>query len=155
MRPNLMRMASDLKNNEEGMADILAANEGLLRVTDTYKRIFESSDQSTTNGTAATASSSTSAPRTEGVNSTASGGVSSTSGGGDSGGDVLIDLAGLDFGPPPTPVIGGTTQDANLSSLIDDFGLLGTIANTLSIFCGYYNYVCVVGASDGKYPSCK
>ncbi|XP_064406419.1 ADP-ribosylation factor-binding protein GGA1-like [Halichondria panicea] len=126
MRPNLMRMASDLKNNEEGMADILAANEGLLRVTDTYKRIFESSDQAATNGMTETASGATSAPApsTEGVNSTASGGVNSTSGAGDSGGDVLIDLAGLDFGPPPTPVIGGATQDANLSSLIDDFGLL-------------------------------
>ncbi len=131
MRPNLMRMASDLKNNEEGMADILAANEGLLRVTDTYKRIFESSDQAATNGMTETASGATSAPApsTEGVNSTASGGVNSTSGAGDSGGDVLIDLAGLDFGPPPTPVIGGATQDANLSSLIDDFGLLGTLAN--------------------------
>ncbi len=120
-------MASDLKNNEEGMADILTANEGLLRVTDTYKLIFESSNDSTTNGTTVeTPPPSMSASTTQEANSTPGGEVSSAAGGGTEGGDVLIDLAGLDFGPPPTPVIGGATQDpANLSSLINDFGLLG------------------------------
>ncbi len=123
-----MRMASDLKNNEEGMADILAANEGLLRVTDTYKRIFESSNDSTTNGTTnETPPPTTSASTTQETNSTTEGVVNTASGGGTDDSDVLIDLAGLDFGPPPTPMSGGVvTQDsANLGSLIDDFGLLG------------------------------
>ena len=134
-----MRMAGSLKNNEEGMADILAANESLLRVTDTYKRIFEPSEGSTSNGataeqtsttTSATVTTTTTASAEGAVANTASGDVANSSaGGGASGGDVLIDLAGLDFGPPPTPVTGATTtttQDSNLSSLIDDIGLLGT-----------------------------
>ena len=129
-------MASELKNNEEGMAEILAANESLLRITDTYKHMFEEPAEtpgSTTNGTSTettvnssasavtlTTTSTTSAPPTAsggGANSISSAAGSS---------DVLIDLADLDFGPPPSGYTGSSSgQDGNLSSFLDDQGLLG------------------------------
>lgn len=150
MRPNLFRMASELKNNEEGMAEILAANESLLRITDTYKRIFEGDEEGATktNGTStettvnssASATTSTATPtnsvpptNTEGTGGVLSSGSSGATAAGNS--DVLIDLADLDFGPPPS----GSSQDGNLSSFLDNQGLLGecweTVAVVIDLVC--------------------
>ena len=40
MQPNLFRMASELKPKEEGMGEILQANDSLIRVIDRYKKIM-------------------------------------------------------------------------------------------------------------------
>ena len=40
MQPSLFRMASELKPKEEGMAEILQANDSLIRVMDRYKKIM-------------------------------------------------------------------------------------------------------------------
>ena len=114
------------------MADILAANESLLRITDTYKRIFEKPTETTTNGTSAETTvnssasvvTSTATPTTSAPTTATGGVVNSVSSGATAAGssDVLIDLADLDFGPPPS---GSSSQDGNLSSFLDDQGLLG------------------------------
>ena len=40
MQPNLFRMASELKPKEEGIGEILQANDSLIRVIDRYKRVM-------------------------------------------------------------------------------------------------------------------
>ena len=40
MQPNLFRMASELKPKEEGMGEILQANDSLIRVMDRYKKLM-------------------------------------------------------------------------------------------------------------------
>ena len=40
MQPSLFLMASELKPKEEGMAEILQANDSLIRVMDRYKKIM-------------------------------------------------------------------------------------------------------------------
>ena len=48
-------------------------------------------------------------------------------GGGGTGSDVLIDLADLNFGPPPTTAAGQDLANVSTSSsLLDDIGLLGS-----------------------------
>ena len=52
MRPNLFRMASELKQNEEGMSEILRLNDSLIRVMDHYKRVMGDDDAGTEGGSA-------------------------------------------------------------------------------------------------------
>lgn len=148
MRPNLFRMASELKQDEEGMAEILQTNETVTRVMDRYKGIFGeppatsmSTPSSSTNTATTTTASMTGATNT--VPSGATAGSEGATGGATSGAadkqdDVLIDLLDLDLGPPPssagggnlvsgsgTSLGGGSGSGTNLGSLLDDIGSLG------------------------------
>ena len=140
MRPKLFRMASELKENEEGMSDILRTNDSVLRVMDLYKNktsgfppLPSSNDgansneaskdtgsSSEDNKKAARQSSSSTEPATAtSAQNGATGGVS----------DVLIDLADLNFGTTPVSGAEGGAVDLNsslgLSSLMDDITALG------------------------------
>ena len=135
-------MASELKQDEEGMAEILQTNETVIRVMDRYKSIFGESPPSTT----ASSSTATNGTPSSSTTSTATGGsgttVTSSSGATAAGGagatasskqdDVLIDLLDLDLGPPPSGGGGGgggatgggnlaSGSGTNLGSLLDDF----------------------------------
>ena len=60
MRPQLFKMAGDLKEDEEGMATILQLNDSLIRVLDTYKQVMINGDTPpSTEAGAASATSST------------------------------------------------------------------------------------------------
>ena len=140
-------MASELKQDEEGMAEILQTNETVIRVMDRYKSIF---GEPTTNGTSTTSSTTTATTTTTASGTPSSGAVASGAEGGVAAGggasaskqdDVLIDLLDLDLGPPATivggganlssgsgtSVGGGSGSGTNLGSLLDDLGSLGTI----------------------------
>ena len=155
-------MASELKQDEEGMAEILQTNETVIRVMDRYKAIFgeppSSTSSSTTTSTTATTSSTSTA--TGGSATPAMSSSGATGGGGNIGegataaskqDDILIDLLDLDLGPPPSGGAGagggnlasgsgaslgggGAGNATNLGSLLDDFESLSK--NTHS------NYFC-------------
>lgn len=44
MRPQLFKMAGELRQDEEGMTDILQINDSLIRVLDKYKRVMVNGD---------------------------------------------------------------------------------------------------------------
>ena len=150
MRPNLFRMASELKQDEEGMAEILQTNETVIRVMDRYKSIFgepppsttASSSSTTTNGTPSSSTTSTATGGSGTIVTSSSGaagniGEGATAAAGGTGAtasskqdDVLIDLLDLDLGPPSSSVGGGgaagggnlaSGSGTNLGSLLDDF----------------------------------
>jgi hypothetical protein len=146
MRPTLFRMASELKQDEEGMAEILQTNETVIRVMDRYKAIFgeppsTTASSTTTNGTPSTTSTATTGGSTTTVTSSsgaAGGGEGATASAGATAAskqdDVLIDLLDLDLGPPPSGggsggggggAAGGgnlaSGSGTNLGSLLDDF----------------------------------
>lgn len=128
MRPNLFRMASELKQNEEGMAEILQVNDSLIRVMDRYKKIMGEDDPETTASTSTTATSTTATTsasdlvtttQSPNASSMSTGAVASAAGGS----DVLIDLADLNFGATP-PLSQDAANTSTSSSLLDDLGLL-------------------------------
>ena len=149
MRPTLFRMASELKQDEEGMAEILQTNETVIRVMDRYKSMFgeppsttasSSSTSSTTMATTTAASTMGDTAMTVASEGATGGGETSTKQD-----DVLIDLLGLDLGPAPSGGggsggnlssgsgasvgAGGSGSGTNLGSLLDDLGSLGKIYN--------------------------
>ena len=147
-------MASELKQDEEGMAEILQTNETVIRVLDRYKAIFGEPPSSTASTTTATSTISSTSMATSST-TTSSG---ATGGGGNIGegaagataaskqDDVLIDLLDLDLGPPPSggsgggnlasgsgASLGGGGGGTNLGSLLDDFGSLSKDNFVLSL----------------------
>lgn len=128
MRPTLFRMASELKQDEEGMAEILQTNETVTRVMDRYKAIFGEPPSSTaspaTTGTTATTSTTSAATGGSATTVTSSSGAAGGEGATAAAGataaskqdDVLIDLLDLDLGPPPSGGGGGAAGGGNLAS---------------------------------------
>ena len=126
MRPNLFRMASDLKQNEDGMTEILQANDDLMRVMDQYKRTIGEGDgkgrtETTTVNGATAASETASSETTSGATATTG---ATAVGSNDSSNDVLIDLADFNFGETPGATQ-GATNTSTLSSVPapDNLGL--------------------------------
>ena len=127
MRPQLFKMASELQQNEEGMAEILQTNESLLRVMDHYKRVIkgekggETSNSTQGEGSSNEASSKDQLPAPEKKPESPSGA------------DLLLDLSDLNFGTPTLPVSNGTTPNPSGGSgsvgmatdLLNDLNLLG------------------------------
>ena len=175
MRPTLFRMASELKQDEEGMAEILQTNETVIRVMDRYKSIFGEPTPKT-NGTSATTmagSTTTAAGGGDGTSTSASGaaalGCVAEGGASSKQDDVLIDLLGLDLGPSPTvasggnlssgsgaSIGGGSGSGANLGSLLDDLGSLGESVEMMHIFpiYVYVQYVCLLCVFVLLYHTC-
>lgn len=132
MRPNMLRMASSLKQEEEGMEEILQTNDDLLRVLDTYRRVVGMSEVGGTSGPQA--SGGTDRPEEAGAVGGGDGGVGQGGGGGGGSGvegNTLIDLADLDFGSIPAPSMGAVTP-STADSLLDALGTLGTTPSLLS-----------------------
>ena len=135
MRPNMFRMASNLKPEEEGMDEILQTNDDLLRVMDTYKRVVgvvpvvgEGGAGPTQNGGLAKGEGGGAGKMGNEVpeEAAAAGGGTGLGGGGGGGGDAstLIDLADLDFGAIPTTGVAPVTP-STADSLLDALGTLG------------------------------
>ena len=124
MRPNMFRMASNLKPEDEGMEDILQTNDDLLRVLDTYKRVVDGTKEGGTvkqNGGADVGGKTESEKPEE---ARAVGGSIGLAMGGEGEASTLIDLADLDFGSLPAPSMGGMTP-STADSLLDTLGTLG------------------------------
>ena len=124
MRPQLFRMASELQPNEEGMTDILKANDSLIRVLDAYEKKIGKKEGGGGGGE-------TEKNGGMGMTATSGGGLLGPSGatpaatGGGGGGpdsSILLDLADLNFGNPPTPPAPIRSQ-GNEVNLLDDVGL--------------------------------
>ncbi|XP_019853542.1 PREDICTED: ADP-ribosylation factor-binding protein GGA1-like [Amphimedon queenslandica] len=118
MRPQLFRMASELQPNEEGMTEILKANDSLIRVLDSYEKKMGKKKEGGGEGEAKGAATGGGGE----LPSTFGDPVPSTSatGGGDS--SILLDLADLNFGNPPTPPAPVRSQ-GNEVNLLDDVSL--------------------------------
>ena len=114
MRPQLFRMASELQPNEDGMTEILKANDSLIRVLDSYEKKMGKKEggESETKGAA-----------TGGGGSTSSDPVLPSTGGGGGDNSILLDLADLNFGNPPTPPAPVRSQGNNEVNLLDDVSL--------------------------------
>ena len=142
MRPNMFRMASNLKPEDEGMDDILQTNDDLLRVMDTYKRVMVGGEGGgSSEGAAGRNPVQNGAMTGTGVQSdggvaqvpeeagavgggTALGGGANSGGGGGGDASTLIDLADLDFGAIPTT---GAVTPSTADSLLDALGTLGEL----------------------------
>lgn len=122
----MLRMASSLKQEDEGMDDILQTNDDLLRVLDTYRAVVGVSGGEGSNGPQARGG--TDRPEEAGAVGGGDGGLGQGGGGGGGGGGVegntLIDLADLDFSSIPAPGI-GTVTPSTADSLLDALGTLG------------------------------
>ena len=113
MRPQLFRMASELQQNEEGMTEILQANDALIRVLDLYKRTVGTTSSPKPSQDEEKSSTQ---PSNEPVNDTSTqSGIN----------DLLLDLADLNFGNPPTPPTSSqnTVNNGSGINLLDDLGL--------------------------------
>lgn len=123
-RPTLFKMASELKANEEGMSQILGVNDNLIRVIDFYQRTVGENEPGASAGASAssTAAAVSTVPdvssTTEKVESSGSAGDSSTTAAANTSGDLLIELADLNFGNPPA--------STGLGSGLGDLSGLGT-----------------------------
>ena len=148
LRPNLFRMASELKQNEEGMTDILQTNDSVLRVMDLYDAKFNKNkpkatltttsngmgDEKTSGNTAEGSSASTgpsegatAVTATTTVASGSEGQGVPTAEGGASGrsepANALIDLADLNFDPTPVAGAGGNSVPGGASGFGASTGL--------------------------------
>jgi len=156
LRPNLFRMASELKQNEEGMTDILQTNDAVLRVMDLYETKFNKTTPTTNTsngmddgktGGGAVGGSSASAGSSEGAtavvsttSTVASGsegqGTPSTqaeaSGRSDEPANALIDLADLNFDPTPITGANGSSVSGGVTDLSSSTGL-GSLLNDLGM----------------------
>lgn len=164
MRPKLFRMASELKENEEGMSDILRTNDSVLRVMDLYKSKtsnlppLETGDGAKggegAEASANTASKNSPAESKKQSEEPATAQNGATGGGGGSDSDVLIDLADLNFGSAPIPITGGAeggldlNSSLGLGSLMDDISALGECGEECGVVSGgsigcstYFRYV--------------
>lgn len=130
MRPNVLRMASSLKQEDDGMEDILQTNDDLLRVLDTYKRVVGGGGGGGTNGPQTGGGRGTTGlPEEAGAVGGGDGLGLGGGGGGDDEQDILIDLADLDFGSIPAPNVSAMTP-STADSLLD---ALGTLGKTLTL----------------------
>lgn len=120
MRPNMLRMASSLKQEEEGMEEILQTNDDLLRVLDTYRRVVGVSEVGGTSESKASGGQ----DRPEEAGAVGGGDSGLGREGGEGEGNTLIDLADLDFGSIPVPSVGPVTP-STADSLLDALGTLG------------------------------
>ncbi len=146
MRPKIFRMASELKENEDGMSEILRTNDSVLRVLDFYKTKMESlpplpSSNSGTGASSGSGGDSSAAKASSGeVHGSSEAATSGQNGATGGTSDVLIDLADLNFGSGGglDGAVGGgagggagtnSSTDLNsslgLSSLMDDISALG------------------------------
>lgn len=124
MRPNMLRMASSLKQEEEGMEEILQTNDDLLRVLDTYRRVVGVSEVGGNSGPQASGGTGkTDRPEEAGAVGGGDGGLGQGGGGGGEG-NTLIDLADLDFGSIQVPNVAPVTP-STADSLLDALGTLG------------------------------
>lgn len=113
-------MASEIKQNEEGMTEILQTNDDLIRVTDAYKKalgIETSPSQAGGVGGGARAAPGEAAPAMGGM---------AIAAGTDPSADILIDLAGLNLGPSPN-TSGQNETEGNISDelLLAELGIFG------------------------------
>ena len=137
-------MASEMKQNEDGMSDILQTNEKLLRVSDRYHKLIggtepEAATTGTENGTSKKLASSEASGEAAGTGSVAT--VTKTEatptetpgavGGGDVS-DVLIDLADLNLGPPPPSA--SNSAGGQASGNMDLLGELGMLGEFVCLF---------------------
>ena len=126
MRPQLFRMASELQPNEEGMTDILKANDSLIRVLDAYEKKIGKKEGGGGGGgeTEKNGGMGMTATSGEGLLGPSGATPAATGGGGGGGPDssILLDLADLNFGNPPTPPAPIRSQ-GNEVNLLDDVGL--------------------------------
>ncbi len=167
MRPNLFRMASELKQNEEGMADILRTNDTVLRVMDLYKSKMGEDNLPTSNldeeeaGRVASSSAAllagsasssgiplgemavTNSSELEEENGTAGVGAGDN-GGATGGGDILIDLGDLNFDTSPmmsgSGAVGGGGGGGVSMDLNSSLGL-GSLMDDLSALGKHYKLV--------------
>ena len=144
-------MASELRENEEGMTEILRTNESVLRVMDLYTTkignsgsgsVAQSASASSNSTAESAGKASTTTSEKEDLSAASQNGVaaSSSSGGATGGGEasdsVLIDLADLNFDPimgggsgggggGGGASSGGLDLNSSLSTLMDDISSLG------------------------------
>lgn len=120
MRPQLFRMASELQPSEEGMTEILQTNDALIRVLDHYQRTINGGDGKLESDAITNGLPPSSSPQQETTPSNnATGGPA-----GDTTNDLLLDLADLNFGNPPTPPTSvHQFNSGDNSLLLDDIGL--------------------------------
>jgi len=108
-----------------------------------YANCTAHSTATTTTTTTSTTSTTAGASGSSTTTSSASGGTdtkatASASSGGGGGSDVLIDLADLNFGPPPSTVASQDLANTSTSSsLLDDIGLLGEWSWEWLLTCTY------------------
>ena len=123
MRPQLFKMASELQPNEEGMSEILQANDSVIRVMAYYQRVMGT--------TSPTHKDEKPKEQTSTVSDKSQATGEDTE---ESIGDLLLDLSDLNFDTPVTPVtpvinngpqtsIGVITPTT--TGLLDNFSLLG------------------------------
>lgn len=119
MKPNLFRMANQITNTEEGMAEVLKTNDALLRVLDKYVSVLgEVPPDTTSSNVSSTTTTTTSNTTPTAVGTTSTPGTDESKGGGGMD-DLLIQLDDLDL---------TSSYDQNVpssQSLADDLGLLG------------------------------
>ena len=118
----MLRMASSLKQEEEGMEEILQTNDDLLRVLDTYRRVVGVSEVGGTSGPQ-TSGGTGKTDKPEEAGAVGGGGLGQGEGEGGEG-NTLIDLADLDFRSIPVPSVGPVTP-STADSLLDALGTLG------------------------------
>ena len=119
----MLRMASNLRPEEEGMDDILQTNDNLLRVLDSYKRVVGVVKEG---GASVTQNGAGEGVKSEEVPEEASavgGGMGLGALGGDA--STLIDLADLDFDPLPGTAGGAPVTTSTADSWLDALGTLG------------------------------
>ena len=134
MRPQLFRMASELQPNEDGMSDIIQANDALIRVLDHYERVVgpkEKGQSSTSTPTTAT----TTTINASGDHGSQNGSSGAKEGGSGGASDLLLDLADLNFGNPPTA---STTNSTN------DFGIPGQYIVCSSVLWTIGSSLCII-----------
>ena len=119
MRPQLFKMASELQPNEEGMSEILQANDSVIRVMAYYQRVMGT--------TSPTHKDEKPKEQTSTVNDKSQATGEDTE---ESIGDLLLDLSDLNFDTPVTPVINNGPQTSigvitpTTTGLLDNFSLL-------------------------------
>ena len=144
-------MASELKQNEEGMSEILRTNDSVLRVMDLYKSKIGDpgatneegskgggATASNTKGGGATTSStnttvttsSTSVPGDQSASKAPPPEENGATGGVDS--DILIDLADLNFDTPAITTNPGATGSVPPTDLNSSLGGLGSLMDNLT-----------------------
>lgn len=115
-------MASEIKQNEEGMTEILQTNDDLIRVIDAYKKALGIETSPTTSSAVATGVVGAGTPAAQGEAAQTGGEATGT----DPSADILIDLAGLNLGPSPN-TSGQSETEGNISDelLLAELGIFG------------------------------
>eukprot|EP00731_Ephydatia_muelleri_P029239 Em0020g883a len=121
-KTELFKMASEIKQNEEGMTEILQTNDDLIRVIDAYKKALGIETSPTTSSAVATGVVGAGTPAAQGEAAQTGGEATGT----DPSADILIDLAGLNLGPSPN-TSGQSETEGNISDelLLAELGIFG------------------------------